>query len=107
VQVREEDVVQVLRGTAGPWDAVLLDVDNGPRALTSAGNGWLYGPAGLEAARVALTPGGVLGVWSAGPDRSFTSRLRRAGFQVEEVPVRSRGAAGGRRHVLWMAIRTG
>ena len=103
VQVVETDVAILLRGASDPYDAILLDVDNGPRALTCAGNAWLYSPAGLEAAAAALTPGGVLAVWSAWPDRSFTSRLSRAGFLVEQVAVRSRGADGGRKHNLWLA----
>lgn len=105
VQVLETDVALVLQSAEGLYDAVLLDVDNGPRALTSAGNSWLYSPAGLDAALAALARGGVLAVWSAWPDRSFTSRLNRAGFLVEEVSVRSRGARGGRKHVIWLAGR--
>lgn len=104
VQVIETDVAALLRRAGSPYDAILLDVDNGPRALTCARNGWLYSPAGLDAASAALTPGGVLAVWSAWPDRSFTSRLNRAGFNIEEVSVRSRGSKGGRKHNLWMAV---
>ncbi|MFH1532062.1 MAG: hypothetical protein ABIK09_15160 [Pseudomonadota bacterium] len=104
-RVIETDVARLIRHSSGAYDGILLDVDNGPRALTSAGNGWLYAPAGLDAAGDALTPGGVLAVWSAWPDRSFTSRLGRAGFQVEEVSVRSRGSRGGRKHNLWLARR--
>jgi len=103
VQVREIDVTQLLRDPPEPYDAILLDVDNGPEALTSAGNDWLYAPEGLAAAYRALTPGGVLAVWSAWPDRSFTSRLGRAGFDVEQVEVRARGRSGGRKHVIWLA----
>ena len=105
VQVIETDVALLLQPASSLFDAILLDVDNGPRALTCAGNAWLYSPAGLDAASAALTPGGVLAVWSAGPDRSFTSRLGRAGFLVEQVPVRSRGASGGRKHILWLASK--
>ena len=105
VEVVESDVGTLLRQGESVYDAILLDVDNGPKALTRAGNGWLYSPAGLEAAYAALMPGGVLAVWSAWPDRSFTSRLGRAGFLVEEVAVRSRGARGGRKHHIWLAIR--
>ncbi len=103
VLVVEKDVALLLQEERSRFDAILLDVDNGPRALTRAGNGWLYSPAGLAAAMAALKPGGVLAVWSAWPDRSFTSRLNRTGFKVEEVSVRSRGKAGGRKHNLWMA----
>jgi spermidine synthase len=100
--IAEQDVALLLQAEGNRFDAILLDVDNGPRALTRAGNSWLYSPAGLAAAMSALTPGGVLAVWSAWPDRSFTSRLSRTGFQVEEVTVRSRGQKGGRKHHLWM-----
>lgn len=105
VQVIETDVALLLQSASIPYDAILLDVDNGPRALTCPGNAWLYSPAGLEAAFAALTPGGVLAVWSAWPDRSFTSRLSRAGFRVEQVTVRSRGQKGGRKHILWRASK--
>ena len=105
VQVIETDVALLLQEEGNLFDAILLDVDNGPKALTRAGNGWLYSPVGLAAASAALTPGGVLAVWSAWPDRSFTSRLGRAGFLVEEVSVRSRGRSGGRKHNIWLAIR--
>jgi spermidine synthase len=105
VQVIETDVALLLQQVSMPYDSILLDVDNGPRALTSAGNAWLYSPAGLDAAFAALTPGGVLAVWSAWPDRSFTSRLSRADFHVEQVPVRSRGQGGGRKHIIWLATK--
>lgn len=100
--VYEGDVADLIRAPESPWDAVLLDVDNGPAALTQAANDWLYSAAGLEAAYAALSPGGVLGVWSAAPDVGFTRRMRRAGFEVEVVDVRARGAKGGRRHVVWL-----
>jgi hypothetical protein len=61
--------------------------------------------AGLSAARAALRPGGVLAVWSSGPDRGFTKRLKQTGFAVEEVKVRARGSGGGARHVIWIALR--
>lgn len=103
--VYEGDVGAAIREAPGAWDAILLDVDNGPRGLTRESNDWLYGWHGLEAAREALRPGGVLGVWSAAPDEGFTRRVRRAGFKVEAVPVRSRGKKGGRRHVVWIGVR--
>lgn len=101
------DVAEVMTDPGQPWDAILLDVDNGPDALTHAGNGWLYGWQGLSAAFEALAPGGVLGVWSAWPDKSFTQRLAKVGFRVKEHPVRSRGSKGGRRHVVWIGERGG
>jgi spermidine synthase len=105
VTVHEVDVAQVLRAEQGIYDAILLDVDNGPKKLTSKVNDWLYGQGGLNAAFAALRPGGVLGVWSAGPDQTFSHRLRKTGFTVEEVRVRARGARGGARHTVWIAGR--
>lgn len=101
----EGDVADLIR--AGDWDAILLDVDNGPTALTKSDNAGLYGAGGIGRAFRALRPGGVLAVWSAGEDAPFTQRLQRAGFAVEVVPVRARGAQGGRRHVVWVAKRPG
>ena len=103
VTVREGDVASLLGTEHQAYDAVLLDVDNGPEDLTRRGNHWLYTRAGLEAASKALRPGGVLAVWSAGPDRAFSQRLRRAGFEVEEVRVGSRGPRGRSRHTKWLA----
>lgn len=103
VKVLVQDVAQVLRSEKKAFDAVLLDVDNGPQGLTRHSNDWLYAPPGLKAARAALRPDGVLSVWSAGPDAEFSQTLRRAGFQVEEVRVHARGKQGGGRHVIWLA----
>jgi len=85
-----------------PFDAILLDVDNGPEGLTQEGNHWLYSKAGLEASYRALRPSGVLAVWSADQDHAFSKRLRRTGFEVKQVPVRARGRKGGR-HFIWIA----
>jgi spermidine synthase len=106
VTVREVDVARVLRDERGGFDAVLLDVDNGPVGLTSRKNDWLYSPAGLRAAHAALRPGGILAVWSAGPDAAFTRRLQRAGFQTEEVRVRGREGKRGARYLIWLARRS-
>ncbi|GAN00381.1 spermidine synthase [alpha proteobacterium U9-1i] len=84
------------------FDAILLDVDNGPDGLTRAENDRLYSDAGLASAKAALRPGGVLAIWSAGPDRTFSRRLRDAEFKVEEVAVRARSGKGAR-HVIWFA----
>jgi len=101
-----EDVTASIRaGSGGAYDAILLDVDNGPDGLTRAGNDRLYSSAGLAAARSALTPGGVLAVWSAGPDPRFARRLGEAGFAVEEVVVRARQNGKGPRHVIWFGVR--
>lgn len=105
VSILEEDVGQIIRSTRAPYDAILLDVDNGPEGLTREANDGLYEMAGLTAARDVLRPGGVLAVWSSGPDRSFTQRLHRAGFGVEEIKVRANGRRGGARHVVWIATR--
>ncbi len=99
----EADVAAAMR--AGPWDAILLDVDNGPEGLSRAGNDALYHAAGLAAARAALTPGGVFSVWSAGPDPAFARRLRNAGFAVDEIPVRAGTTKRGARHVVWVGRR--
>lgn len=99
------DVAEPIRRAQGQYDAILLDVDNGPDGLTRDGNGWLYSAEGLEASRAALRPGGVLAIWSAAPDRRFTGRLAAAGFVVEEVTVRARSNGKGARHVIWFARR--
>ncbi|MEA2570670.1 MAG: hypothetical protein QOI24_2671 [Acidobacteriota bacterium] len=105
VTIREIDVAQLIRSERDAFDAILLDVDNGPRGLTSKANDWLYGVAGLRAAYDALRPGGILAVWSAGPDAPFTRRLQQTGFATEEIRVRGRGAAGGSRFLIWLATR--
>lgn len=106
VTVREHDVAKMIRDGNAAYDAILLDVDNGPSALTSKSNDRLYGPAGLKAAHKALRPRGILAVWSADHDPSFTRRLRQNGFDTEEHPVRARGRAGGSRFLIWIARRS-
>lgn len=105
VVVREGDVAAILRGERQAYDAILMDVDNGPEGLTRKQNDWLYGVDGLSAAYSALRPGGVLAVWSSAPDKAFTRRLREAGFTVDEVPARARSGGRGGRHHLWFATR--
>ncbi len=105
VTVAIGDVAEFIAAAPAGYDAVLLDVDNGPEGLTTAGNDRLYDEAGLGKARAALRPGGILAVWSQGPDRQFTQRLRRAGFAVEEVGVRANRGRSGARHVIWLARR--
>jgi spermidine synthase len=102
VTVREVDVSIILRAEPRSFDAILLDVDNGPEGLTHKGNDWLYSPAGLNVSYQALRPKGVLAVWSAGTDRAFAKRLAKAGFEVEEVPVRAHRGKGAR-HLIWVA----
>lgn len=98
-----DDVVAVIAHAQGSYDAILLDVDNGPDGLTAAANDRLYDAKGLQAARAALRPGGILAIWSAGSDDAFTRRLRSAGFRVDEVAVRARDNGKGPRHVIWFA----
>jgi spermidine synthase len=102
VMVRESDVGLVIQEQAQAYDAIMLDVDNGPDGLTHEGNDRLYTQGGLSAAKAALKSGGILAVWSAEPDRAFAKRLRGAGFKMEEVPVRARGTKG-RWHTIWLA----
>ena len=90
-------------GTTGQYDAILLDVDNGPDGLVRAENGRIYRFEGLRAAKAALAPGGVLAVWSAARDPAFTRRLEKAGFAVEEVEIRARPNNKGPRHTIWFA----
>ncbi|HEX8154199.1 MAG TPA: hypothetical protein VF698_13780 [Thermoanaerobaculia bacterium] len=103
VKVHEGDVAELIRKARGAWDAIVLDVDNGPVALTSKNNQWLYTRSGLRAARTALRPGGVLAVWSAARDAAFAYRLHEAGFSVEEIPVRGRESGRGPRFLVWLA----
>lgn len=99
------DVGQLIRAEPARYDAILLDVDNGPDGLSREGNDALYTASGLNQARAALRPGGVLVVWSSGPDARFTARLRKAGFAVREEIVRARTTGGGARHTIWLAVR--
>ena len=105
VSVHEGDVAQQINAASRAYDAILLDVDNGPEGLSRKSNDRLYNSAGLRAAFNALRPAGVLAVWSAGPDQHFTKRLRQTGFAVDEVRVRARGPRGGARHMIWLATR--
>lgn len=104
VRVHEGDIAKRLKSAQQEYDAILLDVDNGPEGLTRKENDWLYGMDGLNAAYAALRPQGVLAVWSAGPDPDFLQRLRKVGFEVDEVRVRAHGTKGAR-HVIWFARR--
>jgi len=97
------DVSKAIGAATRRYDAILLDVDNGPDGLTREANEGLYSAAGLATAKAALRPGGILAIWSAAPDARFTRRLAAAGFQVEEVGVRARSNGKGPRHVIWFA----
>jgi len=105
VVIREEDVGHIIRSSKSVFDAIVLDVDNGPSALTSKRNDWLYGLTGLRAAHAALRTGGILAIWSAGPEPAFTRRLQQAGFAAEEIRVRGRGGKRGPRYLIWIARR--
>lgn len=106
-QVHVGDVCDLVESGSG-WSAILLDVDNGPRALSRPTNGWLYTPHGIKTALGALVPGGVLGIWSAAGDPALTRHLRKAGFEVEVLRHTEVGRPtedGSGTHVLWMARR--
>ncbi len=99
------DVAAILKQQRSSFDAILLDVDNGPEGLTHHDNNWLYSSEGLQSAYAALRPGGVLAVWSAGPDAIFNKRLRQAGFKVRQEQVRAHGKKKGAKHTIWIAQR--
>jgi spermidine synthase len=105
VEVQEIDVAQILRAGHQAYDAILLDVDNGPRGLTRKSNNWLYTRAGVDAVFTALRPAGIFALWSASPNRAFTRLLHQAGFAVDEERIRARGPRGGGYHTIWIAGR--
>ena len=102
--IRMEDVAKVLQAEPQGFDAIMLDVDNGPEGLTRDSNNWLYSQEGLAAAYTALRPGGVLAIWSSTPDKGFGMRLRKAGFDVEEKLVNSSEAGGNERHTIFLGV---
>ena len=106
VKVEVGDVAATLRASRGRFDAVLLDVDNGPAAFTASHNAGLYDERGLAAARAALKIGGVLAVWSAREDRRFEQRLRYGGFTVTVERVRGRLKKGGPHHVIFLGHKS-
>jgi spermidine synthase len=105
VSVEERDVCVVLKNARNNFDAVMLDVDNSPDSMTQQSNDWLYGNRGLAEVYRALRPQGVLTVWSAAPDSTFSNRLSRAGFEVQEKTVSARGCGKGGLHTIWVARR--
>jgi spermidine synthase len=107
VRIKETDVGDLIRSGRSAYDAILLDVDNGPEGMTREANDRLYDLDGLAAAYMALRPGGVLAIWSSRPDPKFTQRLRKTGFDVVENPVRAKGPQGGAQHFIWIAMRGG
>jgi len=105
VTVLEQDVGQLMQEHKNDFDAIMLDVDNGPDAFTRDGNDSLYGLRGLNNAYTALKPGGVLTVWSAFPDERFTQRMMKIGFDVEQRRVRAHKNQAGNRHTIWIGVR--
>jgi predicted methyltransferase len=105
-RLQQGDVRARIAEAKGAFDAILLDVDNGPSPLAHAANDRLYGEQGVRACRDALRAGGVLAVWSAGPDERYRERLERAGLAAEarQVPARS-GTAKGVRHVVFLGVK--
>jgi spermidine synthase len=106
VDIHVGDVRELVASRRGAYDAILLDVDNGPDGITHEANDGLYDRKGITAARTALSPGGILAVWSSAPDTSFTRRLKEAGFATEVVNTRANGKTGAR-HVIWIARKAG
>lgn len=105
VTVFEGDVRALITAAGSRYDAILLDVDNGPEGLTRKANDDLYDARGLSEAKAALAPGGVLAVWSSAPNAAFSQRLQAAGFVVEEAQARAHRGKRGARHVIWLATR--
>ena len=103
VKIVEADVADIIGAQRAAYDAILLDVDNGPEGMVQAANDGLYGSRGLAAARAALRPGGILAVWSAHPDTAFAQRLKKAGFAVTEERVRAHRGKRGAKHTIWLA----
>jgi spermidine synthase len=105
-RIQTGDVVARIAEATGAFDAILLDVDNSPSSMVLAGNDRLYGPRGVRACAAALSSGGVLAVWSAGPDAPYLERLELAGLQARAVTVPARGiGAGGARHVVFLGVK--
>ncbi len=105
VTIFEGDVAKLIEDAPSRYDAILLDVDNGPEGLMRKANDNLYDAYGLREARTALRPGGVLAVWSSEPHPAFTKALRAAGYSVEDLRVWAKGRPGGARHVIWLATK--
>jgi spermidine synthase len=105
VAVHVADVAALIGGARQSYDAILLDVDNGPGAVTHSDNDGLYSAAGIGSAHAALRPGGILALWSSAPDAGYTRRLAAAGFTVEVETVRAGGSGKGPHHTIWIATR--
>ncbi|MCP3875992.1 MAG: hypothetical protein GY699_22940 [Desulfobacteraceae bacterium] len=103
VSIKQEDVTQTIKRGKSTWDAILLDVDNGPKGLTREANNALYSTAGLKTSFLSLCPGGILSVWSSNPDEKFTHRLKQCGFNPQTKTVRARKSGKGSKHIIWLA----
>ncbi len=106
VLIQQEDIAETINRKKSTWDAILLDVDNGPDGLTRKANDRLYGISGLKKAYWALRPGGILSIWSSGTDEQFTRRLKQCQFQTKIVTVRAHKPGKGARHTIWLAIKS-
>jgi spermidine synthase len=103
--IRAADVVEIIKASTSAFDAILLDVDNGPEALIRKANDALYDLKGLQSIRRSLRPGGILAVWSSGPNTAFSKRLDAADFEVNEVGLRATTMRSGAHHVIWFATK--
>ncbi len=97
------DVGEVLRNNKASFDAIMLDVDNGPEGLTSKDNDWIYSDHGIKSAKAALRENGILAYWSASDDTAFSKKLQKIGLKVKAVTVRAHTAGKGAKHVIWLA----
>lgn len=105
VSVREVDAAELIEEGQNGYNAIVLDLDNGPEGLVLESNDWFYSFKGLKVIMNALRPRGVLGIWSAGPDNELTYRLKSVGFFVEEIRARARPNGKGAHHYLWIASK--
>lgn len=105
VHCREEDAISIIKESKKRYDAILLDVDNGPGGMSGQSNDWFYRFPGLHAMKASLEPKGVLALWSARPDVAFTARLNKVGFEVEEIRCRARPGNKGPHHLIWIATK--
>lgn len=105
-RLHQGDVVELLKHQAKKFDAILLDVDNGPEAMTYSANGWLYSPGGLGKIYEKLRAGGIVAIWSVRADQRFAKRLKKTGFKVQVHTVRARPGKGSR-HTIFVAQKPG
>jgi spermidine synthase len=105
VTVRVGDVRVCIAEARAAYDLMLLDVDNGPGALIHEANAGLYDATGIVACHTALKEGGALAVWATGSDEGYVRRLQRSGFEAAAFPVRPRPHVGGRKHVVFVAVK--